>query len=326
MNTITSILLIAIPATTPLLLGCMGAIVSERSGVLNLGIEGVMSVGALSSIMISGITGSPWLAFLGGIVAGVLFMSIHAVFCITFKSDQVITGVMVTLLGVAITTYFGRPWTGEQVQSFDDVLVPGVGEYLVSIPVVGEVLFNNTPLDYLAILLVPVTWYLLFRTNIGLEITAVGNDPETADTMSIDPTRIRYLSVLLAGAYAGAAGAAVTLSFTGVWTAGVIDGRGWIAVALVIVSRWDPLKALLGAYFFGILYAAQFRAQSINVGEVLPLADVLGPLYGVVLHPVMLSAYPYLITILALVVFTYKSRRELGEPKALTEPYRREAE
>lgn len=318
-------LALAIPATTPLLLACMGAIISERSGVLNLGLEGVMSIGALAAIVAAGVTGNPWVAFGAGIVAGVLFMGIHAVFCITFKSDQVITGVMVTLLGVSISTYFGRPWTGEQVASFSDTTIPIIGEYLLLIPSVGPVLFNNPPTDYIAVLLVPITWYFLFRTNIGLEITAVGNDPETADTMSIRPSRIRYLSVLLAGAYAGAAGAAVTLSFTGVWTAEVIQGRGWIAVALVIVARWDPLKAFVGAYFFGILYAAQFQAQSAAFADALPLVDLFGGLYSVIFHPVVLGAYPFIFTIIALVVFTYQSERRL-EPNAITEPYRREAQ
>ena len=323
---VQAILDVAVPATTPLLLGCMGAIISERSGVINLGMEGAMSVGALTGIITSGMTGSPWLGFGAGVISSTLFMGLLSVFCITLKSDQVITGVMVSLLGVAVTTYFGESWTGTQVESFNEVTVPVIGQYLVQIPLIGKPLFMNSPIDYMAFALVPMVWYFLFRTNVGMRITAVGNDPETADTMSINVTRIRHLCVLLSGAFAGAAGVAVSLAFTEFWTAGLINNRGWIAVALVIVARWHPFKAVLGSYLFGIIFAMQFRAQSVEFWRFMPLNDILGGVYQVIFNPVVMSTYPFLITIAVLVVATFRSRKELGAPQALTEHYIREAE
>jgi simple sugar transport system permease protein len=321
-----SILNLAIPASTPLLLGCMGAMISERSGVLNLGVEGTMAVGALAAFITAGMTGSPWLGLLVAMVASMAFVSLLGVFSITLKSDQVITGVMLSLLGVALTTYFGRPWTGQSVPTFDQVTLPLVGQYLVEIPVVGSALFQNTAIDYIAIAVVPVVWYFLFRTDIGLEIIAVGDDPETADTMCIDVARTRYLCVLLSGLFAGAAGAAVSLAFAKLWTANLINNRGWIAVALVIVSQWNPLKAVGGAYLFGVIYALQFRAQDLALTTLMPLSSELGGVYNFVFHPVIMSTYPFVITILVLVLTTRKTRKELRTPQALVTPYIREAD
>jgi simple sugar transport system permease protein len=319
-----SILSLAVPASTPLLLACLGAIISERSGVLNLGIEGTMAVGALTAFMTAGTTGSPWLGLLVSMVAGMVFVSLLAIFSVSLKSDQVITGVMLSLLGVALTTYFGRPWTGRSVETFDTVVIPVVGQSLVELPIVGRALFQNTPIDYLTIVVVPAVWYFLFRTDIGMEIIAVGDDPETADTMSIDVTRTRYLCVLLSGLLAGAAGAAVSLSFAELWTANLINNRGWIAVALVIVAQWNPVRAVGGAYLFGLIYAMQFRVQSIDFGTIMPLSAELGGVYNFVFHPVIMSTYPYVITILVLVLTTRTTRKELSAPQALVKPYMRE--
>ncbi len=326
MSAIVAALAIAIPMTTPILIATMGGIISERAGVLNLGIEGIMAVGALIGIVVTATTGTPWLGFAAGIIGGLVFSSILTLLSVTLKSDQVITGVMLTLLGVALSTYFGREWVGVNVNSFSATPVPIIGEQLRAIPGIGEVLFYNTPVDYIAVLLVPIVWYFLFRTNIGLEITAVGNDPETADTMSINVTQTRHLCVLLSGALAGAGGAALSLSFTGYWTTGLINNRGWVAVALIIVSRWNPLWALLSSYFFGMIYAAQYRAQAVDYNEFMPLSDQLGSLYDVIFHSVVMSSYPFLLTIAVLVIFTYKSRRKLGAPQALAKPYLRESE
>lgn len=323
MSAIAAALAITIPMTTPLLLATLGGIISERSGVLNLGIEGIMAVGALLGVVGTAMTRSPLIGFTAGIIGGLVFSGILAVLSVTLKSDQVITGVMLTLLGVSLSTYFGRDWVGVDVATFSDTTIPIVGNYLRSVPIIGEVIFYNTFVDYLAVLLVPLVWYFLFRTNIGLEITAVGNDPQTADTMSINVKRVRYLCVLLSGALAGAGGAALALSFTGFWTTGLINSRGWVAVALIIVSRWNPLGALLSSYFFGTIYAAQFRAQSVEYKEYMPLADTLGGVYDVIFHAVVMSSYPFLLTIVVLVVFTYRSRTELGAPQALANSYLR---
>jgi len=323
---IESIIGLAIPAATPLLLGSVGALISERSGVLNLGVEGIMAVGALMAFITAGVTGSPWLGFLVALLSGMVFASILAIFSVSLKSNQVITGVMLSLLGVSLTTYFGRPWTGKSVATFDSYTVPIIGQYLVELPFLGQGLMQSTPIDYLAIVVIPVVWYFLFRTDIGMEITAVGDDPETADTMSINVTRTRYLCVLLSGLFAGAAGAAVSISFAELWTSNLINNRGWIAVALVIVSQWDPVRAVGGAYLFGLIYAMQFRAQSVDFASFLPMASDIGPVYDFVFHPVIMSTYPFVITIAVLVLTTRTTRKELSAPQALAKQYMREGE
>jgi len=325
MSAIGTTISLAIPMTTPLLLACMGAIISERSGVLNLGIEGTMSVGALTGIIATATTGSPAMGFAIGVFIGTIFMSLLAILSVSFKADQVITGVMLSLLGVSLSTYFGAYWIGKNIKKFSKTEIPLIGGILRDIPIIGEVLFYNTPIDYAAVLLVPIFWYIVYHTNLGLEITAVGNDPETADTMGIDVIKTRYMSVLISGALASAGGAALALSFTGFWTTGMVNNRGWVAVALVIVSRWDPMKALFSTYFFGIIYTAQFRAQNIAYQEFMPFSDGLSSIYDVLFHSVMMSTYPFFFTIIALVFITFNSRHELGTPQALTEAYTRES-
>lgn len=305
------ILLLAIPATSPILIACLGEIITERSGVLNLGVEGAMSVGALTSFVVAIGTGSPYVGFLAGTAGGVLITLIHAYLCISLKSDQVISGVMLTLLGIALTTYFGQPWIGADAPGFGRIDIPGIGAYF-------------TVVDFLALLLVPIVWYFLFYTNFGLEIIAVGDDAKTADTMGIDVHRVRYSSTLIGGAFSGAAGAALSLGFLNLWTSGLVSGRGWIAIALVIFAQWQPIRALIGAYLFGVIDAAQFRAQSVAFHEMFPLRGELAPFYDVVLDPVIMSTYPYLVTILVLAIASRKATVELGMPMDLLVPYTRE--
>lgn len=314
-------------AGTPLLLASLGELISERGGVLNLGVEGMMLVGALVGFATTVVTGNPYLGFLAGTVAGVAMASIHAFLCITLKSDQVISGVMLTLLGSGLTAYFGQQWVSKSIDGFESVTLPIVGPTLVQIPVVGEALFRSAPTDYLAIALVPVVWYFLFRTNLGLEITAVGEDPETADTMGVRVFRLRYLCVLLGGAFAGAAGAHLSLAFSKLWVTGMVAGRGWIAIALVIFAQWRPSRAFVGAYFFGGLDALALRSQglALDVGASFPQAELLNGVIGFLTHPQIMSMYPYIATIVVLVYTTQEAlSQRIGAPSALLEAYSRE--
>ena len=316
-------------AGTPLLLAAMGEIISERGGVLNLGVEGMMLVGALTGFATTVVTGSPWLGFAVGTLAGALFATIHAVLCISLKADQVISGVMLTLLGTGLTTYFGQPWVSEQIEGFDTVTIPIVGDALVGLPVVGPALFRNTPPDYLAIALVPVVGYFLFRTNLGLEITAVGEDPEAADTMGVPVFAVRYLCVILGGAFAGAAGAHLSLAFSKLWTTGMVAGRGWIAIALVIFAQWRPWRALVGAYLFGGIEALVLRSQGLNlsVGADAPLAELVNPAVALLTNPQVMAMYPYLATVVVLVATTRTTlEQRVGAPSALLDNYSRELE
>jgi simple sugar transport system permease protein len=314
-------------ASTVLILASLGEIISERGGVLNLGVEGMMLVGALGGFATTVVTGSYWLGFLAGIALGTLMALIHAYLCISLKSNQVISGIMLTLLGTGLTTFFGQSWVSESIEGFPQVTLPLVGQYLVGVPLVGEALFRSTAPDYIALALVPVVWFFLFRTNLGLEITAVGEDPETADTMGVDVFRMRYLCVLLGGAFAGAAGAHLSLAFSQLWVPGMTSGRGWIAVALVIFAQWRPSRALVGAYLFGLLDALQLRSQAISL-QIDPgaaLAGVVNPLLGFVFHPTIMATYPYIATILVLIVTVRRfGDDQLGVPSALLEAYSRE--
>jgi simple sugar transport system permease protein len=313
---------------TPLLLASLGEIISERGGVLNLGVEGMMLVGALTGFVTTAITGSPWLGFLVGTLAGAAMAAVHAVLCISLKADQVISGVMLTLLGTGLTTYFGQPWATERIDGFETVTIPVVGDALVDLPVVGPALFQNTPTDYLALLSVPVVSYLLFRTNLGLEMTAVGDDPEAADTMGVPVFRVRYLCVLLGGAFAGAAGAHLSLAFTGLWTTGIVAGKGWIAIALVIFAQWRPWRALVGAYLFGGIEAFVLRSQALDlsVGNV-PLGGSIDAGIAFLTNPSVMAMYPYLATVVVLVLATRGSfADQIGAPSALLDNYSRETE
>jgi len=307
---------------TPLLLAAMGEVIAERSGVLNLGVEGMMLAGALAGFAAAVSTGSLWLGFAVGTAAGLLLALLHAVLCISLKADQVISGIMLTLLGIGLTTYFGRNWVGKDIDGFDQISIPLLSET----PVVGQAFFNVTALDYLGLALVPVIWYFLSRTNIGAEITAVGEDPETADTAGVSVFRIQYACVLLGGALAGAAGAQLSLAFTNFWGVEMTAGRGWIAVALVIFAQWQIWRVLAGAYLFAAIDALSFRSGSVR-DALLGISDtaVLESTLEFLLNPQVMNTYPYIMTI---VVLWYVMRKgnlnELGAPSALLDAYSRE--
>ncbi|WP_137285686.1 ABC transporter permease [Halorussus salinisoli] len=316
-------------AATVLIFASLGEIISERGGVLNLGVEGMMLVGALGGFVVTVVTGSYWLGFLAGILLGAAMASIHAFLTISLKSNQVISGIMLTLLGTGLTTFFGQQWVSESISGFPQVTLPVVGKYLVEIPVVGEALFRSTLPDFIALAMVPFIWFFLFRTNLGLEIISVGEDPETADTMGVDVFKMRYLCVLLGGAFAGAAGAHLSLAYSQLWVPGMVAGRGWIAVALVIFAQWRPERALVGAYLFGLLDALQLRSQAISLqlDPGTPLAAFVNPVLEFLMHPTIMATYPYLATILVLVFTVVRlENKQLGVPSALLKPYSRESD
>ncbi|WP_424004930.1 ABC transporter permease (plasmid) [Haloarcula salina] len=314
-----------VQAATVLLLAGLGELISERAGVLNLGVEGMMLVGALGGFIVTVVTGSYWLGFAAGIVLGMVLALIHAFLCITLKSNQVISGVMLTLLGTGITTFFGSAWVEESISGFPQIAIP----VLVDIPVIGEAFFRSTATDYLALLLVVVVWYFLYHSNLGLELISVGEDPEMADTMGVSVFRLRYLAVLIGGGFAGAAGAHLSLAFSQLWVPGMTAGRGWIAVALVIFAQWRPRRMLVGAYLFGLLDALQLRSQSLSLtlGPDAPLASLINPIVEFLMTPQIMGTYPYLATIvvLAYAVIRTKSDR-LAVPSALLQSYSRETD
>lgn len=304
--------------STVLVLAAMGELVAQRSGVLNLGLEGMMLFGALTGFVVATATGSLFLGFLAATLVGMLVAGLHAFLCISLKSDQVISGLMITLLGLAVTTYFGSSRSGESVEGLGEVTLPLVGQYLVELPIVGEALFRALPTDYIALAMVPAVWYFIYHTNKGLEVVSVGEDPGTADTLGVGVFRLRYAATIFGGALAGLAGAHLSLAFSELWVNNIVAGRGWIAVALVLVARWRPGRALLIAYVFAGLEAFQIRSQSLDLSSGGQVVDFLA-------DPSIMLMYPYIATIVILALASRgEIQQRLGGPAALARPYMRE--
>lgn len=304
-----AILTAGIRLAVPVLLAVLGEIITQLSGVMNLGLEGVMLVGGLAGFAttyaLQQTTGlnelSVWLGLLAGLLAGTVMGLVMAILSITCRTDQVITGITLVLLGQSLTTYFYReyPALGKaRVTGLTTLPLPGLSK----IPVVGDVLFNHSLVVYLSVLLVLLCWFLLYRTRWGLQIRATGEHPAVVDTSGLNVTAIRYLCTLAGSALAGFGGAVLTVVQLNLFIEGVTAGRGWIAIALVFFSRWQPGLALFGALLFGIADAIQFRIQALG-SETLPYEFLL--------------MLPYLLTLLVLVSRRIKDQT----PTALGIPY-----
>lgn len=314
MNTalLVSILAVTIQAGTSLVYATVGEILTERSGVLNLGVEGMMIVGAVLAFAAAYHSGSVWPGVGLAVFAGGLLALIHAFLTISLRADQVVSGLAVTIFGSGLASFLGqrlgpegKPLVGLVGPRFHKIALPLSSH----IPVIGQALFNQDLLVYLMYVLVPIAWYWLYKTRPGLHLRAVGESPETADAMGINVTRTRFLYTIVGGMLVALGGAHLSLAYTPGWTENLTGGRGWIAIALVIFATWDPARALLGAVLFGGVNAVQFRLQA--AGTTIP-APFLGML-------------PYIFTILVLTIVTvYESfSKRVGAPAALGVPYER---
>ncbi len=283
-----SVLVGAVRAGTPLLFATLGEILTQRAGVLNLGVEGMMIVGALSGFMGSYYSHSPWIGVLTAMLCAGLISLIHAFLCITLKSDQVVSGITLVLLGVGLTSFLGEAMVGKTGYGFEPLHFP----ILSDLPFLGQVLFQYNILVYLSVLIVVLLWFFLFRTRLGLEILAVGENPATADTLGIPVDRIRYICVFIGGMLAGLGGCFLSLAYTRIWVDQMTAGRGWIAIALVIFAAWTPQRALVGAYLFGGIEGLQLRLQTAGVGVSYHLMQMM----------------PYIATILVLL---FSAREEI---------------
>jgi len=297
--------LIAIKSSVGVLLAALGEIVAERAGVLNLGVEGMMLVGALAAAAAGLHTGDPWLAASAGMLAAGLFSMIHAVLAITLGANQTLSGLALTILGMGLCNFLGRPIIGKIGVRMKVWAVP----WLSDLPVVGQIFFRHTPLVYVGYLFVILIAWSLFRTGLGLRLRAVGEDAAAADAAGVRVFPIRYGAVLFGGLLAGLGGAYLSLAYTPGWKEGMTAGQGWIAIAMVIFATWNPYRAFLGALLFGGLTALQFQFQASGV-EVFPVWA--------------LRALPYLLTILVLVVTLRLSPRRAAGPAALGTAFRRE--
>lgn len=248
--------------SVPLTFAAIGGVFSERSGVLNIGLEGMMLGGALGAALAAFWSGSAWMGLLGGGMAGGFLALLLAVLAVSFGADQTVTGIAVNLLAIGATTFLSRQAFPEgsqtaRVNGFSSFPLPG----LADLPGIGTALFRQDVLTYLMWLLIPLSWYLLFRTPWGLSIRAVGENPRASDVAGISVAQIRYVCVLLSGALSGIGGAYLVLSQVYVFTEEMSAGRGFIALAAVILGRWHPVGTLLACLFFGLCEALQLRLQ-----------------------------------------------------------------
>jgi len=294
-----AVLTASITAGTPLLYAALGELLAQRSGVLNLGVEGMMLVGAVTGFMTTVVTGSPWLGAAAAMLAGGALAFVHAFLSITMRANQVVTGLALTLFGTGLSSLIGRPFIGVPLPAtFADISVP----LLSQIPWLGQVFFMHDPLVYVTYFLVPLVWVFLYWTRPGMNVQAVGEDPAAADAVGINVNLVRYVCVVVGGMLAGLGGAYLTLALAPVWLDGMTAGRGWIAIALVIFAVWNPLRAMAGAYLFGGVAALGFRIQII----------------GLPISAFVLQMMPYIFTIIVLIFVTYQGRvKRLGAPGAL---------
>ncbi len=309
MNWIVNLLSAAIISGTPLLLATLGEMITEQSGSQNLGVEGMMYMGAVIGFSVGLGTGNPLLAVIGAMSAGVLGAMIFGFLTITLRANQIVTGLTLTLFGTGFASFVGSGMVGTQApQSILKAFSPKAIPLLSRIPFFGDVLFNHDVLVYITFLFVFAASAYLYKTRRGLNGRMVGENPGAADALGISVTSYRYIHLVMGGALCGLAGGYLSLAYVPSWQDGLVAGRGWIAVALIIFSKWNPMRAILAAYFFGGLGILGLRLQMFE----LPLSQYV------------LDAVPYLMTILVLILNSIRHQSSDGAPQALGQSYFRE--
>jgi len=283
------ILIAAVAMGTPLLFATLGGVISERAGVINLGMEGLMLVGALVAFVVMLNTGNYFYAVAAAAFASGIVSMIHGIVCLILRASQIASGLALTFFGTGLSGLFGDKLMGETVEPLSRIPIPG----LHTIPVFGPVLFNQDVIVYFSYLCVALSWWLLFKTRIGLNIRSIGEAPEVCDSLGLSVLSYRFFAVVGGGMLIGIGGAYFPLALTPFWVDGITAGRGWIAVALVIFAFWDPLKALGGAYLFGLALALELRLQ----------------ILGIDMSPYFLKMLPYVLTILVLTLVTIRNNR-----------------
>ena len=283
------VLIATVGMGTPLLFATLGGVISERAGVINLGMEGLMLVGALVAFVVMLNTGSYLYAVIAATTASGLVSMLHGFVCLMLRANQIASGLALTFFGTGLSGLFGDKLTGETVEPLTRIPIP----FLNSIPVLGPMLFNQDVLVYFSYLCVILSWLLLFKTRLGLNIRSMGEAPEVCDSLGLSVISYRFFSVVGGGMLIGIGGAYFPLALTPFWVDGITAGRGWIAVALVIFAFWHPVKALAGAYLFGIALAMELRLQ----------------ILGLEISPYFLKMLPYVLTILVLTLVTIRYQR-----------------
>lgn len=307
--TTTSFLAAAIVAGTPLLFATLGEIITEKVGNLNLGVEGMMLMGAVTGFYAGLVTQNPILALIAAMAAGAAGALIYAVLTVSLRANQVVTGLSLTIFGTGFASFMGQNLVGEIAPDtlktfFQPVTIPLLGK----IPFLGEVFFQQDVFVYLGYLAAVLIGIYMYKTRIGLNLRAIGENPAAADAASVNVSLYKYLHILLGGALCGLGGAYLSLVYVPAWQENITAGRGWIAVALVIFSAWNPYKAIFSSYFFGGLDIIGFRIQ----GTGFPVSQYI------------LDMLPYLATMLVLVFVSMKGSKEKAPPQGLGVAYFRE--
>jgi simple sugar transport system permease protein len=290
---------------TPIIFATLGEIISERSGVLNLGIEGIMLIGAMTGFLTTMITGSLWFGVFMALLIGIVFGFLMSILAVYLGLSQHVSGLGLTMLATGLSMfiyrlYVGSPTNPPTVEPFSKVAIP----LLHQIPLIGDGLFNNYTLTYIAFLLIPVISIFLYKTHAGLKVRTVGTNPFAADTVGVNVNATRTACLMIGGGLMGVGGAFLTLAHQNMFLIEVVGGRGWVAIAMTIFGNWDPAKGVLGALIFGFLDGLQLRLQAMGV-------DIPFHLFLMI---------PYLMTIAALISVS----RKATVPAALLKPYRRE--
>jgi ABC-type uncharacterized transport system permease subunit len=306
---LVSMLATSVAAASPLLLAALGELVVERSGVLNLGIEGIMLLGALTAVAATLGSGSVLVGIACAIAAGMLLGLLFAFLTVTIRADHVVAGLAMVLLGDGLSSFAGHGLVGIDIgQNVPPLALPWISD----IPALGQIFFRQNALVYFSYLMVAVVWYFLYRTRPGLALRAAGEKPSAVDVVGWNVFRIRYLAVLFGAGMAGLAGAFLSVAYLTTWAEGMTAGRGWVALALVIFAGWHPIKLLGGAYLFGFAYILIAQSQ------------VLGGVFYLISTYVM-QMFPYLMAIVVLAVMGRRAMKQrVGAPEALALPYVRE--
>lgn len=300
---ITNILYATFKTGTPLILIALGEMVCEKSGVLNLGQEGMLLVGAAVGFITASVTGNYFLAVFCAIFAGMMMSLIFGFLSITLAANQVATGLALTIFGAGLSAFLGNSYIGIGLEGIQVWNVP----FLSDIPVIGKIFFQHDPLVYLTIILFAVVFWVFRSTRLGLKIRAVGENPEAANAIGIHVHQIRYMAVLFGGAMTGLGGAYLSLVYTPMWSDGMSAGRGWIALALVVFASWKAERILLGAYLFGFASIMHLVLQ--------------GTKFEV--SPNLMAMLPYLATIIVLVWLSSDAiKTKMSAPKSIGQPYR----
>ena len=302
MDHVAELLVLTLAAGTPLVFAALGELITEKAGVLNLGVEGMMLVGAIAAFAVAATTGSAWLGVLAGIAAGSALSIVFAVLTLSLLANQVAAGLALSLFGVGLSAFVGKEYVSIVIEGIRPLAIGGVTD----VPALGKLLFGHNPLVYVSLALFFVIDRFLYRTRSGLVVRAVGEAPDSAHAIGYPVVRIRYLAVAFGGACAGLGGAYLAVAYTPLWTEGMTAGRGWIALALVVFATWRPRRVLAGAYLFGGVTLATFQAQA----------------SGIAVPSQLLAMLPYLATIIVLAMISRDALAiRLNAPSSLGKPF-----